>query len=113
MKAIGRVALSIPIALMPLIIHVSPTFFGREVVLNSEAKFFGAFLIAGVVGGGALGFFAALGAPIAFIIGMVALTKSGFVGNGGDGDLFYGVAMLGFGLFMVSALVAALARRAM
>lgn len=110
MKALVRVALSIPIVLVPLALDVWPTHFGRSVTFDSEASFFGAFLVAGLLAGGALGLWAVLGVPIAFVIGMVAITKAGFVGHGGDGDLFYVVAFMGFGMSMVSALVAALAR---
>ena len=60
---------------------------------------------------------AALGGVISCAIGLALLTASGFIGGGGDGDLFYPFAALGSAFFSFSALIAGilykrLARRA-
>lgn len=99
-------------SLLPFAVHTVPYFSWGSVWFTSTFSFFAAFLMAGALAGALLGFMAAAAAPFGYAIAMVALTKLHFIGNGGDGDLFYVLALLAVCLYACAALASAAVKRA-
>jgi hypothetical protein len=98
------------IAALPFAVHVLPSYMGAGVMFNSLPPFLTAFVLCGIAGGLFYGFIAIAASIVTHIIVIALLTKIRFVGGGGDGDLFYLVALFGTAAFCASALVAALFR---
>jgi hypothetical protein len=71
------------------------------------------FAVLGAVAGVAFSLRGALGGPVSCVIGLVLLTMLGFVGRGGDGDLFYVLGIFGSAVFSAFALGGGLLRMAL
>lgn len=110
-QLIGGTGKATLIALTPFAIHVGPHLFGGGVFFSSMETLFLAFALAGVAAAHLLDarpYICVVGGILGYIVATRILEMQGFIGRGGDGDLFYLGAIAGVGIFCVSAVVSSI-----
>src|SRR5215510_1467512 len=90
LRFFGGFLAALAIAVSPFVIHNAPH---NDVWFDSVLTFVSAFAVAGLVAGLAFGFIAAPATIVAYFISIAWLERAHFIGGGGDGDMFYLVAM--------------------
>ena len=95
--------------MLPFAIHMAPR---NDVWFDSTVTFVAAFVAAGLVGGVSFGFVAVPASIVAYFISIAWLEHIHLLGSGGDGDLFYLLAMLATAASCVAATVGSALRSA-
>jgi len=103
----GRSLLAVVITILPFVIHVAPS---NGTFFDSTFTFVAVFVLAGLAAGIACGFYAVPASLVACFLALKWLEHTGFIGRGGDGDLFYLLALLGTAASFVATIVGAALR---
>jgi hypothetical protein len=100
------IAGSTVLGLLPYLDRMVYTVTGSQTPLGGLGIgwFVALFAVLGAVAGAAFSLRGALGGPVSCVIGLGLLTVIGFVGRGGDGDLFYVLGVFGSAVFSAFAL---------
>jgi hypothetical protein len=110
LRIIGKFLWAFPLAALPFVAHILPLYLGGDVLFQSLSAFLIGFAVCGAAGGTVNGFFSIPAGVVTYGLATIVLTQIGFVGGGGDGDLFYLIALFGTGVFCLLALISAIVR---